>query len=469
MLRWTLGIAFGLMWVTGCGKDDTKDGDAATAKDASAAAPNDKDGAATPENDAGADPSGATGGQTIATKCRGFDFEGLVYSPGGDVLPNTCMPFHPTTNNPYAVRCIDVWPWFKTKYPGDQFCILPPPPDKGTQYGVHPQLKKWLAKVSKGDMSGYDKPADDFVMHDGEEETMNYQTGSENDKEQKFYRTYVRMRPGSHHMINSVADASLPQEVWGPGAPIGLIPGSGLPGGQRPDDNTPKTVDKPDEDKGLYIKLPAKTGITLNMHHFNATGGDILKEVWVNVWWEKDATVEIVTMVGLDYSQVVLLSVQPGQTKDFHFSSKITQSTRLLTAYGHRHAWTSNFSSWVENPEGKLDIVYQSYNWLDEPTYRYDSQTKNPVPSPETRSDGAPSGLYMLNPGDKLHFNCHVEYTDARGKSEKAPKLPSEHGPIGFSNEAFTAEMCILFGTTAGVTVPAPAADTSALPDFATN
>jgi hypothetical protein len=43
----------------------------------------------------------------IEKSCRGFDLEGAKYSPGGDVLPNKCEPFHPTTNNPYAVRCID--------------------------------------------------------------------------------------------------------------------------------------------------------------------------------------------------------------------------------------------------------------------------------------------------------------------------------------------------------------------------
>ena len=72
----------------------------------------------------------ATGGP-ISEECRGFSFEDLVHSPGSDVLPNICEAFHPTLNNPYAVRCVDVWPWFQTDYPGDEFCILPPPPHKG--------------------------------------------------------------------------------------------------------------------------------------------------------------------------------------------------------------------------------------------------------------------------------------------------------------------------------------------------
>ena len=97
--------------------------------------------------------------EPISEACRGFDFTGLVYSPGGEVLPNKCAAFHPTLNNPYAVRCVDAWPWYKTEYPGDNYCILPPPPDKGMQFGHHPQGEDeaWFNAVSKGDMSGYEE------------------------------------------------------------------------------------------------------------------------------------------------------------------------------------------------------------------------------------------------------------------------------------------------------------------------
>ena len=138
----------------------------------------------------------------------------------------------------------------------------------------------------------------------------------------------------------------------------------------------------------------------------------------------------------------------------------------MLTAFGHRHVWTSNFSAWVENPDKELDILYQSFQWLDEPTYRYDSMTDNPKPVPDARSDGASSGIRMLMPGQKLHFNCHIEFTDERAASEKAPS-PGSIGELHFANEAFTAEMCILFGSTAGTRLPQPKSDSSELPDFA--
>jgi hypothetical protein len=420
----------------------------------------------------GAQPAAAGSGAVVSpddpAACRGFSFDGLKYSPGGDVLPNKCMPFHPTTNNPYAVRCTDAWPWYKTKFPGDNFCILPPPPDKGIQYGVHPQGKKWFEQVSAGDLSGYDNVSAAWILKEGGEEEKNYETTADTTEPKNFYRAYVRMRPGSHHMIiNATENATGTHETWVQGSPAGLFAGTSLPGAQRPDENAPKSIGKPMEDDGLYSTLPAKPLITFDMHHFNATSSVILKEAWVNLWWEQDARVQTKGILGLELTQTATLSVPPGTTQDLHYSWDITQPIRLVSAFGHRHAWTTNFSTWIENPDGKLDIVYQSFNWLDEPTYRYDSETKNPVPAPDKRSDGATSGVLMLQPGQKLHFNCHIEYTDERAKSEKAPS-PTSIGTLHFANEAFTAEMCILFGSTAAVQLPTPAIDGTKLPDFAT-
>ena len=114
-----------------------------------------------------------------------------------------------------------------------------------------------------------------------------------------------------------------------------------------------------------------------------------------------------------------------------------------------------------------MQKIMQSYYWLDEPTYRYDSMTMNPAPAPQMKTDGASSGVRMLMPGQKLHFNCHIEFTDQRAKSENAP-MPAEVGNLRFANEAFTAEMCILFGATAGTSLSTPTVDNSPLPDFAT-
>ena len=407
----------------------------------------------------------APDGNAMPMDCRGFSFENIKYSPGGNVLPNKCEPYNATTNNPYAVRCTDVWPHYKTKFPGDNFCILPPPPDKGLQYGVHPQGLKWFEQVSAGDMKGYEVSENAWLMEDGEEENANYLTSSANTSKINFYRSYPRMRPGSHHMIVSVGNTGTP-ERWGPDTGTGLGAEFSLPGAQRPDENTPKSLEKPEEDKGLFSELPANAGIIFNMHHFNASGQRILKETWTNLWFETDATIKVHGILGLEFTQVATMAIPPGDIQDFHYSWNITQPIRLVTLFGHRHAWTTNFSAWVEQPDGKTDIIYQSYDWMDEPTYRYDSQTMNPTPNPTARTDGAATGIRMLMPGQKLHFNCHIEFTNERATTEKAP-MPSEVGTLRFANEAFTAEMCILFGSTAAVRMPTPGIELAPLPDFA--
>lgn len=393
---------------------------------------------------------------------------GAMYSPGGTVLPFPCDPFHPTTNNPYAVRCVDAWAHYDTGFPGDDFCILPPPPDKGFQYGVHPQGKDWYAQVSTGDMSGYMNPPAEFVLPSGGEVERNYYTSTDNTTEVNFYRNYPRMRAGSHHMI-VVADAKNAQlEVWGPGSPGGLFSGTGLPGAQRPDENAPKSLEKPAEDAGYYSVMPANTGVTFDMHHFNATAENILKEAWTNIWFEDDATKRVSGLRGLDLIQVATMAIQPGQTVDYHYLLSAPTRTRIVTLFGHRHAWTTNFSAWIDKGAGDLEILYQSFNWYDEPTYRYDSLTMNPVPDFGALTDGAATGVRWLEPGQNLHFNCRIQYTDARAAAVNAPIRPAENGTLGFANEAFTAEMCILFGQTAeGPALNAPAIAVTPLPDFA--
>jgi hypothetical protein len=386
------------------------------------------------------------------------------------VLPKPCEPFHPTTNNPYAVRCVDAWDWYDSGYPGDDFCILPPPPDKGVQYGVHPQGKDWYAQVSQKDLSGYQNVPQDFLLEKGGEVERNYYTSIDM-AEFNFYRNYPRMRAGSHHMIVSANPPVAGQlETWGPGSSAGLTSGTSLPGAQRPDENNPKSLDKPAEDAGYYGVMPGNTGVTFDMHHFNATDGDILKEAWTNVWFEEDATKRVSGILGLDFIQVATMNIAPNTTVDYHYTMSIPQGqrVRIVTLFGHRHAWTTNFSAWIERPGGDTEIMYQSFDWYDEPTYRYDSLTTNPTPDHTMLRDGAASGIKWLEGGEELHFNCRIQYTDARAAAVSAPKTPVENGALRFANEAFTAEMCILFGQTAeGPALNTPAGSGAPLPDFA--
>jgi hypothetical protein len=259
------------------------------------------------------------------------------------------------------------------------------------------------------------------------------------------YRDHTQ-RGGSHHMIASTT-TSTSTFVWGPGSPEGLFGGTSVPGSQRPDDNSPQAFAIPPEDVGLYRELPADVEVVFNMHHFNSTDKPILKEAWTNIWWTQETTRKVNGVGGLPIEQAIGTFAQPGQIVDFHYAITAPGPVRVLNLFGHRHAWTTNFSAWVER-KGSMgpEIVYQAFDWFDEPTYQYNSEVKNPVADYKNRTDGGFTGILKLEQGDALHFNCHIEYTDARAKEENSPITPTQNGTLRFANEAFTAEMCILFG-----------------------
>ncbi|MDD9947334.1 MAG: hypothetical protein OXU20_40220, partial [Myxococcales bacterium] len=405
--------------------------------------------------------------QTSGCTEQGLELDGMMYSPGGTVLPHPCEPFHPTLNNPYAVRCIDAWPWFKTGFPGDEYCILPPEPGKGVQVGIHPQGMDWYEQVSNGDLSGYEGVDSAFLMDPGDEEERNYITGSPNTESLNYYRNNVRMRPGSHHMIVSAAEkgmANAPRGSWIGGSVGGLSGGNGgIPGSQRPDENTPQTLQKPPEDEGMYSVLGPDSDITFNMHHFNATDDVTLKESWTNLWLEENTTYRVGGIFGMPLTQVLGTFARPGQTNDMHYTWDVMEEVRIVKLFGHRHAWTSNFVVWIKKPDGNEEIVYQSFDWFEQPTYRYDSQQMNPVPMPEQLRDGGFSGVLRVQPGDELHMNCHIAFTDERAEAEGAPR-PSSIGSLRFANQAFPGERPILFGATTEGRLGSPGAGRGPLP-----
>jgi hypothetical protein len=423
-------------------------------------------------------PSGGRGPDgRIVVECQGFPLDGLKYSPGTGPLPNKCAPFDATLNNPYAVRCIDAMPFFKTGYPGDNLCILPPPPDKGIQVGLHPQGKAYWEQIWAGNMSGYDNPATDWVIPPGGEKTQNYLTYVELPEAHNYYRTYFRMRTGSHHNIITMHRQGA-AEGWkatnGDALPGLFDPASGqligvLGGQQRPDDGTPASLDKPPEDEGLYLSFPANPALLYNMHHFNVTDGPILREGWSNLWWESDARVLGSWYMGMAADQISM-AVQPETVVDYHYSWTIGGSNpvRLLRVFGHRHFWTTNFTSWIQRSgQTEPEVIYQSFDWEDMPTYRYDSVVKNPVSSVDTHADGAVSGIVTLKPGDQLHFNCHIDYTAKRAADDDSAPQPNTQGTLRFSNHAFSGEMCIQYGNVTGASIGTPTRNRAAVPEAA--
>jgi hypothetical protein len=430
------------------------------------------------EVDGGRGPEGG-----ILADCQGFSLAGLHYSPGGTILPNKCAPFDPQTNNPYAVRCIDAMPSFKTPYAGDDLCILPPPPDQGVQVGVHPQGKDYWNQMWAGNYSGYQKPDPAFILEPNQEVTQNYVTNVDTPATHDFYREYFRMRTGTHHEIitlnqntGNVPDGWVALSAGEEASPAlfgsSIGPSEGVIGGsQRAADQNPVTLDKPIEDKGYYLKWPANPAVVFNIHHINAGTTPLLREAWVNVWWESDASILESWFMGMPLSEPQSLDIAPGTVADLHYSWTLAATSapiRIVRAFGHRHFWDTNFSSWIERSTGGApEVIYQSFDWNNMPTYAYNGEVKNPTPNPSTHTDGAASGITILKPGDKLHFNCHIEYTDPHASTNASAPTPENNGDLKFANETFKAEMCIMFGNSTN-TLGYPVLDTTPLPSFAT-
>jgi len=188
----------------------------------------------------------------------------------------------------------------------------------------------------------------------------------------------------------------------------------------------------------------------------------------VNIWWETDARILETWYMGEDLNEPRTLNIAPGSVVDQHYSWTMPSGNpiRLTRAFGHRHFWTTSFTSWIERAGSSVpEIVYQSFDWHNMPSYRYDSLAQNPAPNPAALTDGAASGIVTLNPGDKLHFNCHIEYTDERAATNANAPSPETQGNLKFKNEVYGGEICIMFGNWLGPQLLFPSADSSPIPD----
>jgi hypothetical protein len=354
-------------------------------------------------------------------QCKGFEVRGLAYSPGGSVLPDTCKPYDPRTNNPFAIRCIDADPDYATGFPGDEFCILPPPPELGMQFGVHPK------SYQAADTAGY-------VVQAGEETNQNYFIKAGNSQERYFFRSNVRMRTGSHHLITTGGSLDTPDGWEGDkqSAGIGILaPGfeTTLPSAQRPDQNTPPGLDMPPEQAGLAFRLTAHQQIQFNLHHFNSSAEPILREVWINVWFMPAEEVQNVIQPLALIAPPADMEVPTGESRVLTYGC-LFETARVIALTGHRHASTDRFSVWREQGGQNLPL-YESFDYNDMPTYDYDSVTKNPEMNVAMGVDGAFSGPLTLENGT-LRWRCEIH-----NRTDQT---------LTFSNELYKGEMCIVFG-----------------------
>jgi hypothetical protein len=289
-----------------------------------------------------------------------------------------------------------------TQWPGDEYCIKPPPADKGFQLHLGP--------------SNYDNPDRTYIMEPGSETTVSLPAVSGNKQNVYYYWRQYRMRPGSHHLIvNSGARR--------------------LGGSQNlAKDNPDRGMIAP-ENKGVGMMLAANSQLSNSLHYYNFTDKPIIKEVWVNFWYRDASEVtepsnEIFSMVGM--------GIQPGQHVIKHGECTITEPGRILTLYGHIHSHNKRFDAYRIRGGDKM-LIHDSYDWEHPGVSEYSSLAMNPPLNPMAKTAGGYSGVMDVMPGDVIAFDCDI--------------VNDTQNVFVGQNEAGDDEMCILIGDSVGTQI----------------
>jgi hypothetical protein len=301
-------------------------------------------------------------------------------------------------------------------FPGDELCILPPAAGEGIQLHAGP------ANYTDDDV------LEPWIIYGGEEDVRCYLVRV---PESGFYylKQQNRMRSGSHHMlIGLVADEGQPE---GPAncdslGSLGSIPGSQIPKRDFPDQLAP-------EDAGLARYLPEGAMASFQMHYVNTTDEPMLREAWVNLYRLEDSEVrQRLQSVFLVADITLDIPANTRQTVTQEFAPTLTEPTRIFQLNAHMHAHTESFSVWRLRGDER-ELVYKSFDWAEPDILTYNTVVDNSPPDDAAKRDGGVSGVLYLEPGDRLQWSCDVNNT--------------LNQPMGFANEAYTAEMCLLAGS----------------------
>jgi hypothetical protein len=290
-----------------------------------------------------------------------------------------------------------------TGFSGDEYCILPPPADKGFQLHIGP--------------SNYDNPERMYILPGGTEVTTDFPATSGNDKDVYFYYRQFRMRPGAHHNIITAND----------GTSLGL--GHRIGTSNSLSEDSPKGGIIAPENKGVGIKLGAHAPINVSLHSINTTDKDELREIWINFWYRPESEVtDPVTEVFATGD--IGFAIAPGEdTVLGPFTCNVSGNGRMLWMYGHRHA---NNVSFVANRirGGQRDSIYEAFKWEEPLVLEYASTVTNMPADLDKGIEGGWNGILDLKAGDKIEWSCHV--------------INKTDGVLRFTNNTYTGEMCIV-------------------------
>jgi len=306
----------------------------------------------------------------------------------------------------------------KSGWPGDEYCLLPPKEGEGIQIHFGPKDFKNMAEVMK------------YAIKSGEEFDNSVAANIPLTEEKFFQRITVQMRPGSHHWISSVASGKLEEKFYDDTGCGGSTGAGSLGGGQNLIyDNPPGGIPAP-ENAGLGRSVVGNSSLCMNLHSYNFTDREQMREIWINLYFIDEAkvtqkTAPIAMVGGLG------LSLGPRMKKEATYMGTFNGDGRIIQMYGHRHAWTPRFAVWLRD-----ELIYDSWSWQDSVTFNYDSISQNPPINTANKVDGAVSGILEFKAGDPLKFTCFIE-----NESDNT---------LRFSNQVYEGEMCNLWGSTVG-------------------
>jgi hypothetical protein len=318
----------------------------------------------------------------------------------------------------------------KTDFADDRACIPAPKPSEGIQLHFGP--------------SRYDDPeaVAKFIMHPGEESSECFTLRTPNADKITYQTSVLSGRAGTHHMINTIYSGELPTGSFGrcggqmadpdaaePATPIGSLPGAS----------------KAYMPRGKVAPEYAHVGRTLDghalvqgdMHYFNFTDKDILREVWINLYFApSDAEIteysaQVRGFGGLSWNRE---PIQPGTDRVYKYECPISGNGKIMNLLGHYHAHGKRFTASLLRTSGDVEKVFEMYDYLDPATFDYNSVTTNPKFS--DNAAGALSGVLSVADGDVLQWECHI--------------INDSNTPLSYTNEVKTGEMCNVWGYSIG-------------------
>jgi hypothetical protein len=314
----------------------------------------------------------------------------------------------------------------KTQFASDEACILPPDPKEGFQIHIGPSNYDDAEEVAK------------YIMKPGEESSECWTFHTPNTEEVFYQTAVISGRAGTHHIINTM----LAEELEDGGFARCADGGSGMNStvlGQLPGASKPYMArgHVAPENKHIGRKIPARVTAQADMHYYNFTDKDIIREMWLNIYTvDKSSITETSALVrgmgGFSWSQE---PIAPGTDKVYGYECPIVGNGRILTLLGHYHAHGVRFSASLKRGDADPMKVFEMYDYRDPATFEYDSRTKNPAFS--SMAAGAHTGILEVSDGDVLSWECHIINDSDVG--------------LRYVNEVNTGEMCNLWGSTIGI------------------